>query len=258
MFFNNREYGKLFKKENFNGSIVYTVENSKGKRHSISFDSDVCPAANIGDEVFFIYKCNPFSDTKKGLFLSTDLKETTVFNNKFLSTDSISFWGEFIGFTTTAVISMTTSIFSFAYGIAFLLHLLGINHVGDLGALGLKVGLLLSVSLPGFFMLKHFFKNVDTFVNLSRKRDKHFFPYKKANFSRKDILLNKTLDEEEKTKLTMFVRSIDSLSSTEKLEIYEYIDEQKKMSVNNIGYLDVLNASNKLKTKKQVEQLLLK
>ena len=30
------------------------------------------------------------------------------------------------------------------------------------------------------------------------------------------------------------------------------------MSVNNIGYLDILNTSNKLKMKKQVEQLLLK
>lgn len=56
MFFSNRQYGKLVKKENLNGTIMYTVENSKGKTQSISFDTDVCPVANIGDEIFFIYK----------------------------------------------------------------------------------------------------------------------------------------------------------------------------------------------------------
>lgn len=258
MFFSNREYGKLVKKENLNGAIIYTVENSKGKTQSISFDTDVCPVANMGDEVFFIYKRNAFSDTKKGLFLSSDLKETTIFNNKFLYPDNILFWKELVGFMITAVISMTASIFSFAYGIAFLFHALGIQHVGAFGLWGFKVGLALSVFSPAIFIFMHFFKNLEKFVKLSQRRDKHFFPYKKANFSRKDIFLNKTLDTEEKTKLTMFVRGIDSLLSTEKLEIYEYIDEQKKMNVNDIGYLDILNVSNKLKMKKQVEQLLLK
>lgn len=56
----------------------------------------------------------------------------------------------------------------------------------------------------------------------------------------------------------MFVRGIDDLSSAEKLEIYEYIDEQKKMNVSHIEYLDILSLTNKLKMKKQVEQLLLK
>lgn len=257
MFFNKREYGKLVKKENLNGSIIYTVEKSKGKIRSISFDRDVCPTANIGDEVFFIYSQNAFTDTKKGIFLSSDLKETTVFNNKFLSTDSISLWKEFVGFSAAAVISMTTSIFSYAYGVVFLLHALGIEHVGTLGAFGLKAGLFLSLSLPGIFMLFNFFKNVDTFTKLSRKRDEYFYPYKKANFSKKDILLNKTLNEEEKTKLTMFVRDIESLSSTEKLEIHYYIEEDKKMTVNQIEYLDILSLSNKLKMKKKIEKLLL-
>lgn len=258
MFFSNREYGKLIKKENINGAIVYTVENSKGKTQSISFDKDVCPVANIGDEVFFIYNRNAFSDTKKGLFLSGDLKEATIFNSKFLYPDSMSFWKEFIGFNAAAAISMIASMFSFAYGTVFILHALGIQHLGAFGLWGLETGLALSVSFPAIFIFKHFLGNLEKFVKLSRRRDKHFFPYKKANFSRKDILLNKTLDTEEKTKLTMFVRGLDDLSSTEKLEIYEYIDEQKKMKVNEIGYLDILNVSNKLKMKKQVGQLLLK
>jgi len=257
MFFNNREYGKLLKKESLNGSIIYTIENLKGKSRSISFDSDVCPTANIGDEVFFIYSKNAFSETKKGIFLSSDLKEATVFNNKFLSPASISFWKEFVGFTAGAIISITASIFSFAYGISFLLQALGIEHMGALGFLLFKTGLFVSASLPSFFMLKHFFKNMDTFVKLSQQRDKYFLPYKKENFSRKDIFLNKTLNEEEKTKFTIFVRNIEGLPSVEKLEIYNYIEEQKKMKVNEIGYMDILNISNKLKMKKKIEKLLL-
>lgn len=258
MFFSNREYGKLVKKENLNGAIIYTVENSKGKTQSISFDTDVCPVANVGDEVFFVYQRNVFSNTKKGLFLSADLKETTIFNNKFLYPDNISFWKELVGFIMTAVISMTVSIFSFAYGIIFLLHALGVHHVGAFGLLGFKVGLLLSVSFSGIFIFMHFFKNLETFVKLSQGRDKYFFPYKKANFNRKDMLLNKTLDEDEKRNLNIFVRNIAELSSTEKLEIHAYIEEKKNMKVSHIEYLDILSLTNKLKMKKQVEQLLLK
>lgn len=258
MFFINREYGKLIKKDNLNGSIVYTIENSKGKAQTISFHNDVCPTANIGDEIFFIYNRNAFSDTKKGIFLSADLKEATVFNRKFLSVLDINFWKELLGFTTKSVIFMTSSAFLFSYGIAFILHALGIQHIGAFGVLGFKVGLFASITLPGISVLMKFLKNIDTFAKLSQQRDKYFRPYKKANFNKKDILFNKTLDEDEKTRLTMFVRGIDGLSSTEKLEIYKYIDEQKKMNVNDIGYLDILNVSNKLKMKKQVEQLLLK
>lgn len=258
MFFSNRQYGKLVKKENLNGVIIYTVENSKGKMQSLSFGTDVCPTANIGDEVFFIYKRNAFSDTKKGFLLSSHLKEATIFNNKFLYPGNLLFWKEFVAFTAAAIISMTASVSLFSYGIIFLLHGLDIQHVGDFGLWGVKLGLLLSVCIPGAFLFTRFFRNLEKFVKLSQRRDRYFLPYKKANFSRKDILLNKTLDAEEKTKLTMFVRGIDSLSSTEKLEIYEYIDEKKKMNVSDIGYLDILNVSNKLKTKKQVEQLLLK
>lgn len=257
MFFINREYGKLIKKDNINGSIVYTVENSKGKTQTISFDNDVCPAANVGDEVFYIYNRNISSNIKKGINLSDNLKEISVLSYNLFD-DFIIAFKEVITYVTLSLVLMHTIINLTSQFILFALKYMNVSHINILSlCLILIIAITPGIS-SGAWLCYRFGKSLGKFRHLLIKKDKYFHPYKKENFTKKDILFNKKINDEEKRELNTFVRNIEGLSSTEKLEIHAYIEEKKKMKVSHIEYLDILSLTNKLKMKKQVEQLLLK
>jgi len=257
MFFNNREYGKLIKKEKVNGSIVYTIENSKGKNQTISFDSDICPTANIGDEVFYIYNRSISSSVKKGVLLNDNLKEITMSYYNMLDNFIVAL-KETIPFVVLFALLGQITLHLTSESLMFILKSMGISHLDIISTCLLVIALILPTALSGLYFFHRFYKSIEKFPLLLMKRDRHFIPYKKEFFTRKDILFNKKIDDEDKRKLRLFIRNIDEMSSAEKLEMDTYIEEKKNMKVKDIEYLNILSLTNKLKIKKQVEQLLLK
>lgn len=217
------------------GNIYYRLTDSKGKDIILHFSTDVCPKANIGDEMYFEYKRSANKE-KKGYYLTNNINEAILSNPP----DSIILLSTFI-MTALVAGGTLTSAFLCKY---FTLPLTVYYFSSSL--------IFLSVYLPFLFSF------VPLFIKIKDKKEPKYKTYKEENFTKKERIFDKKLNNLEKLHLTNFINQQNEFSASDKIEISDIISKSKSINISDIHRLDLKLLQQKNKNKKEINLLLSK
>lgn len=235
MILTSRKVAVLNDKFYENGNIYYRLTDSKGKDITLYFPTDVCPTANIGDEMYFEYKRST-SKEKKGYYLTNNINEAILSNPP----DSVIFLSTFI---------MTALIVGGVYGSAFLCKYFSMPS---------SVYYFSSALIFSCVFLPFLFKFLPLFINIKEKKEPKYKVYKEENFTRKERIFDKKLNNLEKLHLTNFINQQDEFSSSDKIEISDIISKSKRINISDIHRLDLKLLQQRNENKKEINLLLSK
>ena len=236
--------GLLKNKEVINGLFYYTIELKNGRQKTVYFSEDVCPHANINDEVFFSYNTS-FSKNKKGVLLSNNIYHAIAKLN------NIPFSLAFKDMLSLITLAFSTNLIFRSLLISYF----AFSHISTEA----QLVAVLSTFIVWLFYITYFFTtNLIHFLKIKEKKDILYKPYIKEQFSKKERFFNKKLNNLERLHLDNFVNQQEHLSSSEKIEISEIIETEKKLCISDITFLEIKNIKNKMKQQNKIKQLLLK
>jgi len=235
MILTSRKVAVLTDKFYENGNIYYRLTDSKGKDITLHFTTDVCPKANIGDEMYFEYKRSSKKE-KKGYYLTNNINEAILSNPP----DSV---------ILLSTCTMTALVTGGALASAFLC-----KHF----AMPLSVYYLFATLIYASIFIPFLFRFVPLFINIKNKKETKYKVYKEEHFTRKERILDKKLNNLEKLHLTNFINQQDEFSSSDKLEIADIISKSKRINVSDIHRLDLKLLQQRNNNKKEINLLLSK
>lgn len=235
MKFYSRSYGILKEKTTRSGDVLYTLDRN-GKEMTYIFKNDECPQANIGDKLYVSYHRNvSFKklDYRQGIIISHDF-QNIINSGLFMSKLSLLY------FLSMSVLSMVTSYLAFnlnhdsittVYYMFLSLFFIGISFIGVESS-----------------WLYELFSKSEKFKRLKE--------YQKIQFTKKEKILDKKLNNLEKIHLINFINKQDDISPNLKIEIDDFISKNK-VAVSNIPYIEIKAIKRNLDKKKQYETLMI-
>jgi len=235
MILTSRKVAVLNDKFYENGNIYYRLTDSKGKDITLYFPTDVCPTANIGDEMYFEYKRSSNKE-KKGYYLTSNINEAILSNPP----NSIMLLSSFI-MTTLIAVGTLTSAFLCKYF-----------------AMPLPVYVLFSTLIFSSIFLPFLFSFVPLFIKIKDKKEPKYKDYKEEHFTKKERIFDKKLNNLEKLHLTNFINQQDEFSASDKIEISDIISKSKSINISDIHRLDLKLLQQRNKNKKEINLLLSK
>lgn len=235
MNFYSRSYGILKDKTTKSGDVLYTLERN-GKEMTYIFKDDECPQANIGDKLYVSYQRN-FSfkrlDYRKGVIISHDFQD--IMNSGLFMSQSC-----FLYFLFMTLLCMTTSYLSFRLNhdsVAFLYYSFLSLFFISISFIGVESS-----------WLYELFSKSEKFKRLKE--------YQKTQFTKKENILNKKLNNLEKLHLINFINKQDNISPLIKLEIDDMISKEK-IKVSSIPYIEISAIKRNLDKKKKYQALMI-
>lgn len=235
MNFYSRSYGILKDKTTKSGDVLYTLEKN-GKEITYIFNNDECPQGNIGDKLYVSYQRN-FSfkrlDYRKGVIISHDFQD--IMNSGLLMS---KLW--FLYFIIMTILSMLTSCLAF-----------GLHHDYIAAIYHMFNGLIFSSIVflgADSLWLYELFSQSEKFKKLNQ--------YKNTQFTKKERILGKKLNNLEKLHLINFMNKQDDISPLIKLEIDDMISKEK-IKVSSIPYIEISAIKRNLDKKKKYQALMI-
>lgn len=235
MILTSRKVAVLNDKFYENDNIYYRLTDSKGKDITLYFPTDVCPTANIGDEMYFEYKRSTNKD-KKGYYLTNNINEAILSNPSDL------------------IIGLNSLIMSFLVNGGVFATSFLCKHFG----MPLPVYLFFSTLILSGIFLPFLFSFAFLFINIKNKKEPKYKAYREEHFTRKERIFDKKLNNLEKLHLINFINQQDEFSSSEKIEIADIISKSKRINISDIHRLDLKLLQQKNKNKKRINLLLSK
>lgn len=235
MNFYSRSYGILKDKTIKSGDVLYTLERN-GKEMTYIFKNDECPQANIGDKLYVSYHRNvSFKklDYRQGVIISDDFQN--IMNSGLLMSKS---W--FVYFIIMTMLSMLTSYLAFK-----------LNHDAIAAIYHLFLGVFFTcISFIGAesLWLHQLFIQSEKFKKLKE--------YKNTQFTKKEKIFDKKLNNLEKLHLINFMNKQDNISPFLKLEIDDMISKEK-INISSIPYIEIKAIKRNLDKKKKYEALMI-
>lgn len=231
MKFYSRSYGILKNKSMKSGDVFYTLEKN-GKEITYVFKNDKCPQANIGDKLYVSYQRNfsfKKSNYRQGLIISDDFFK--IINSGTLMSTS--------GFSFFISISMLYLILSY-----IMFHF---NH-DSLGSIYyMFISLMFTcISFIGAesLWLYELFSNSEKFKQLKE--------YKNTQFTKKERIFNKKLNNLEKLHLINFINKRDDISPNIKIAIDDFISKEK-VAISSIPYIEIKAIRRNIEKKKNMK-----
>lgn len=235
MILTSRKVAVLNDKFYENGNIYYRLTDSKGKDITLYFPTDVCPTANIGDEMYFEYKRSTNKD-KKGYYLTNNINEAILSNPP----NSVIWLDVFI---------MSALVVGGVNSCAFLC-----KHF----AMPLPVYFLFSTLIFSSIFLPFLFSFMPLFIKIKDKKEPKYKAYKEEHFTKKERIFDKKLNNLEKLHLTNFINQQNEFSASDKIEISDIISKSKRINISDIHRLDLKLLQQRNENKKEINLLLSK
>lgn len=235
MILTSRKVAVLNDKFYENGNIYYRLTDSKGKDITLYFPTDVCPTANIGDEMYFEYKRSTDKD-KKGYYLTNNINEAILSDPP-----------NFVILLSTLI--MSALVVGGVNGCAFLCNYFAIPS---------SIYVFFSALIFSSIFIPFLSSFSPIFINIKNKKEPKYKVYKEEHFTRKERILDKKLNNLEKLHLTNFINQQDEFSSSDKLEIADIISKSKRINISDIHCLDLKLLQQRNKNKKEINLLLSK
>lgn len=234
MKFYSRSYGILKEKTTRSGDVLYTL-NRNGKEMTYIFKNDECPQANIGDKLYVSYQRNASSkklDYRQGVSITHDFKN--IITSSFIMPKLWIFYLIFM-----SLLSIVASY------VTFLNHdtVAGIYHI----FLSLFFACFSFLGADSLWLYEIFSKS-DNFKQLKE--------YQKTQFTKKEKIFNKKLNNLEKLHLINFINKQDDISPNLKIEIDGFISKNK-VAISSIPYIEINAIKRNLDKKKQYETLMI-
>lgn len=235
MKFYSRSYGILKEKTTRSGDILYTLDRN-GKEMTYIFKNDECPQANIGDKLYVSYQRNVSlkkSDYRHGVIISRDFQN--IMNSGLIVPKSGLLYCIFMSF-----LSMVTSYLAFSlnhdsiatiYYMFISLFFVGISFIG----------------IESSWLYELFSKS---------EKFKRLKEYQKTQFTKKEKILNKKLNNLEKLHLINFINKQEDISPVLKIEIDDMISKNK-VAISSIPYIEIKAIKRNLDKKKQYQTLMI-
>lgn len=233
-------YGKILSKEIVNNEYEYKIER-ENKLYTVYCPIEGRYDFNYKDIVYITYKRSKlFWGKKKIVLASKDLTEMSIISKK---TSSISIIVDLAFYSAFSCVIFNPAILP--------------KEIHSVGQLLFFQLLALSIFIAYFYSTYKFIKNVfNSFLfidlfNKTYKKSEKFKAYKNyitKNFSVKERIINKTLNDDNKDELKKVINDMD-YSSTEK-EIISEIIYEPNLKINDIMNIDIKKIKKEIEAKK--------